>query len=148
MTKILHNRIRWLLAPLAVLLTSVGMSAATETATRLYDSTLLTKTVRTDDGVQYTHLNWLGLDATSMPGAPEMPVEYIRFIVPVYTNNFRVTVTAARHSKPRCSPRRNQCRQATKGRWSSPRLTRNTTPPHNRFAPNTWKTDLWTAATT
>ena len=94
MTKILHNRIRWLLAMAAVLLTSGGMSAATETVTRLYDSTLLTKTVRTDDGVQYTHLSWLGLDATRMPGAPEMPVEYIRFIVPVYTNNFRVTVTA------------------------------------------------------
>ena len=94
MTKILHDRIRWLLAIAAVLLTSGGMSAATETVTRLYDSTLLTKTVRTVDGVQYTHLGWLGLDATSMPGAPEMPVEYIRFLVPVYTNNFRVTVTA------------------------------------------------------
>ena len=94
MTKIIHDRIRWLLAALAVLLTSGGISAATETATRLYDSTLLTKTVRTVDGVQYTHLSWLGLDATRMPGAPEMPVEYIRFIVPVYTNNFRVTVTA------------------------------------------------------
>ena len=94
MTKILHDRIRWLLAMAAILLTSGGISAATETATRLYDSTLLTKTVRTVDGVQYTHLSWLGLDATSMPGAPEMPVEYIRFIVPVYTNNFRVTVTA------------------------------------------------------
>ena len=93
MTKILRNRIRWLLAMAAVLLTSGGMSAATETATRLYDGTLLTKTVRTDDGVQYTHLSWLGLDATRMPGAPEMPVEYIRFLVPVYTNNFRVTVT-------------------------------------------------------
>lgn len=94
MTKVIHNRIRWLLAALAVLLTTGGMSAATETATRLYDSTLLTKTVRTDDGAQYTHLSWLGLDATRMPGAPEMPVEYIRFLVPVYTNNFRVTVTA------------------------------------------------------
>ena len=94
MTKILHDRIRWLLAMAAILLTSGGISAATETATRLYDSTLLTKTVRTVDGVQYTHLGWLGLDATRMPGAPEMPVEYIRFIVPVYTNNFRVTVTA------------------------------------------------------
>ena len=93
MTKIIHDRIRWLLAALAVLLMSGGISAATETAPRLYDSTLLTKTVRTDDGEQYTHLSWLGLDATSMPGAPEMPVEYIRFIVPVYTNNFRVTVT-------------------------------------------------------
>ena len=93
MTKILHNRIRWLLAALMLLLTSGGISAATETATRLYDGTLLTKTVRTDDGVQYTHLSWLGLDATRMPGAPEMPVEYIRFLVPVYTNNFRVTVT-------------------------------------------------------
>ena len=94
MTKVIHNRIRWLLGMAAVVLTSGGMSAATETATRLYDSTLLTKTVRTDDGVQYTHLSWLGLDATRTPGAPEMPVEYIRFIVPVYTDNFRVTVTA------------------------------------------------------
>lgn len=94
MTEILHNRIRWLLAALMLLLTSGGISAATETVTRLYDGTLLTKTVRTVDGVQYTHLSWLGLDATRMPGAPEMPVEYIRFLVPVYTNNFRVTVTA------------------------------------------------------
>ena len=93
MTEILHNRIRWLLAALMLLLTSGGISAATETVTRLYDGTLLTKTVRTVDGVQYTHLSWLGLDATRMPGAPEMPVEYIRFLVPVYTNNFRVTVT-------------------------------------------------------
>ena len=70
MTKILHNRIRWLLAALMLLLTSGGISAATETATRLYDSTLLTKTVRTVDGVQYTHLSWLGLDATRMPAPP------------------------------------------------------------------------------
>ena len=51
----------------------------------------------TAEGVQYTRLSWEGLEMTAAPGEPELPVEYVRFLVPVYTNNFTATVSGVSH---------------------------------------------------
>lgn len=60
-------------------------AAATETATRIYDMTgiELVSTVEAD-GNEYIHVSLPGLEQTATPGAPQLPVEYIRFLVPVY----------------------------------------------------------------
>lgn len=60
--------------------------AATETATRQYDLTQLSYfTTSAPDSTQYICINWNGLDKSTKIGAPELPVEYINFIVPVYS---------------------------------------------------------------
>lgn len=74
---------------------TLQVSAATETATRIYDPMGLSCTrIAESDGNAYMHVNWTGLEQTSTPGEPQLPVEYIRFLVPVYTKVTGVTVNA------------------------------------------------------
>lgn len=81
----------------AILLMAAGLltvRAGTETSVRLYDTSGITLTQEdASDGNTYSRLKWSGLASSSEVGAPELPVEYIRFIVPVYSNNFRATVS-------------------------------------------------------
>lgn len=66
--------------------------AGTETTRRVYDPMAIsTDAIKTDDGL-YTQVSWAGLSSTDEPGLPQLPVEYIRFLVPVYTNNFSVSL--------------------------------------------------------
>lgn len=81
---------------LAMVLVALSAAAGTETARRVYDASKLEVKVKTaDDGNRYTHFNWEGLDLTAEVGAPELPVEYIRFLVPVYVKVTDVKVTTS-----------------------------------------------------
>lgn len=81
---------------LAMVLVALSAAAGTETARRVYDASKLEVKVKTaDDGNRYTHFNWEGLDHTAEVGAPELPVEYIRFLVPVYVKVTDVKVTTS-----------------------------------------------------
>ena len=71
--------------------------AGTEQAVRTYDTSALRSEGVTAEGVQYTRLSWEGLEMTASPGEPELPVEYVRFLVPVYTNNFTASVSGVTH---------------------------------------------------
>ena len=71
--------------------------AGAEQAVRTYDTSALRSEGVTAGGVQYTRLLWEGLEMTASPGEPELPVEYVRFLVPVYTNNFTATVSGVTH---------------------------------------------------
>ena len=44
-------------------------------------------------GVVYTTINYTGLDNHGIPGAPSLPVDYIKFSVPYNATNFTVTAT-------------------------------------------------------
>lgn len=71
--------------------------AGTEQAVRTYDTSALRSEGVTAEGAQYTRLSWEGLEMTAAPGEPELPVEYVRFLVPVYTTNFTATVSGVTH---------------------------------------------------
>ena len=71
--------------------------AGTEQAVRTYDTSALRSEGVTAEGVQYTRLSWEGLEMTAAPGEPELPVEYVRFLVPVYTTNFTASVSGVSH---------------------------------------------------
>lgn len=81
----------------ASLLTStLSVSAATETAVRTYDTSgLHYSTHVVTDSIHFVKIDWEGMNVTATPGAPELPVEYIRFLVPVYTKVTGVTVSGA-----------------------------------------------------
>lgn len=98
------SRVRGPVALLLMLLCGVLPSAAsTETATRLYDSSKLELTRTAEaDGSEYLHVSLPGLDQTATPGEPQLPVEYIRFLVPVYTKVTGVSAEA-RSTFPRSS---------------------------------------------
>lgn len=66
------------------------------TVTRTYDTAAITLGTETaPDGTQFQSIGWPGLDCDAETGAPQLPVEYIRLMVPVYSNNFRVTLQSA-----------------------------------------------------
>ena len=77
---------------LAALPTTAGADVIT--VQRSYDtSTVEVENVTADDGNIYSKIKWGDLCGTGKPGAPDLPVEYVRILVPVYTNNFTVSVT-------------------------------------------------------
>lgn len=85
---------------LAMLLTAAlsGFTAraAQLTAVRTYDTSAVTLGTRTaPDGTQFQTVEWGDLYPAAEVGSPELPVEHFRFLVPVYSNNFRATVVSA-----------------------------------------------------
>ncbi len=95
--KHLYKNIRLALTLAAALAGIPAAQAGTEQAVRTYDTSALRSEGVTAEGVQYTRLSWEGLEMTASPGEPELPVEYVRFLVPVYTNNFTATVSGVSH---------------------------------------------------
>ena len=95
--KHLYKNIRLALTLAAALAGIPAVQAGTEQAVRTYDTSALSSEGVTAEGVQYTRLSWEGLEMTASPGEPELPVEYVRFLVPVYTNNFTATVSGVSH---------------------------------------------------
>ncbi|HBC20895.1 MAG TPA: hypothetical protein DC009_02105, partial [Porphyromonadaceae bacterium] len=88
------RKLTYLLTSLATAITGIlAAQARSEQAVRTYDTSALCSKGVTAEGVQYTRLSWEGLEMTASPGEPELPVEYVRFLVPVYTNNFTATVS-------------------------------------------------------
>ena len=92
-----YTNIRLALTLAAALAGIPAAHAGTEQAVRTYDTSALRSEGVTAEGVQYTRLSWEGLEMTASPGEPELPVEYVRFLVPVYTNNFTATVSSVSH---------------------------------------------------
>ncbi len=95
--KHLYKNIRLALTLAAALAGIPAAQAGTEQAVRTYDTSALRSEGVTAEGVQYTRLSWEGLEMTAAPGEPELPVEYVRFLVPVYTTNFTATVSGVTH---------------------------------------------------
>lgn len=101
MKHILHKHLcpRGTTAMLSALLLLAAASAAYAgqvTVTRTYDTSAITLGTETaPDGTQFQSIGWPGLDCNAETGAPQLPVEYIRLMVPVYSNNFRVTLQSA-----------------------------------------------------
>ncbi|GEM_PF-1334515 len=101
MKHILHKHLcpRGTTAMLSALLLLAAASAAYAgqvTVTRTYDTSAITLGTETaPDGTRFQSIGWPGLDCTAETGAPQLPVEYIRLMVPVYSNNFRVTLQSA-----------------------------------------------------
>ena len=90
-----YTNIRLALTLAAALAGIPAAQAGTEQAVRTYDTSALRSEGVTAEGVQYTRLSWEGLEMTA--GEPELPVEYVRFLVPVYTTNFTATVSGVTH---------------------------------------------------
>ena len=81
---------------LLTLLLIIGVSkafAGTETVVRNYDVSSLTITPAEGDGISYSKLEFGDLYTSQEVGAPELPVEYVRFIVPVASKGFTATVS-------------------------------------------------------
>ena len=98
MLKSINMKKTTLLLTLAAALAGIpAAQAGTEQAVRTYDTSALRSEGVTAEGVQYTRLSWEGLEMTASPGEPELPVEYVRFLVPVYTTNFTATVSGVTH---------------------------------------------------
>ena len=92
------RKLTYLLTSLATAITGIlAAQARSEQAVRTYDTSALCSKGVTAEGVQYTRLSWEGLEMTASPGEPELPVEYVRFLVPVYTANFTATVSGVTH---------------------------------------------------
>ena len=93
---ILTHRIR-LLRACAILMaavTALAAHAGEVTATRTYDiSSVTLGSVTAPDGTVFQTISLPGTYNRGEIGSPELPVEYVRFIVPVYSNNFRATVS-------------------------------------------------------
>lgn len=71
-----------------------SLARSTITVQRSYDPSEIEVTTTTeDDGNNYSKIKWNDLYSNAKPGSPELPVDYVRFIVPMYSNNFSVTVT-------------------------------------------------------
>lgn len=46
------------------------------------------------DGVVYADINIPGLLSSDKVGAPDLPIKYIKFLVPRYTRNFRISISS------------------------------------------------------
>ncbi|MEE1022231.1 MAG: C25 family cysteine peptidase [Muribaculaceae bacterium] len=76
----------------AALLAPTRADAGELTTTRTYDTSAITLTTATaPDGTEYQKIEWPGIYNSSEVGEPELPVEYFRFLVPVYSKNFKAT---------------------------------------------------------
>lgn len=85
-----------MLSALLLLAAASAAYAGQVTVTRTYDTSAITLGTETaPDGTQFQSIGWPGLDCNAETGAPQLPVEYIRLMVPVYSNNFRVTLQSA-----------------------------------------------------
>lgn len=103
---IIPRTILTLTSVLSLLLISPVAFAGTETATRIYDSRNLTiRTVNVHD-TQYSRIDIFGLINGCREGAPELPFEIIRFIVPALSNDFRASVVSVGASETRTLPYR------------------------------------------
>lgn len=90
-----RRRIPWVSALLAALAVGIpaGANAGELTVRRSYDAYAIElQDISSPDGTPFQKINWEGLRAEAEVGQPELPVEYIRFIVPVYSNNFRANI--------------------------------------------------------
>lgn len=87
--KILKTLVLLLAAVLPLMLQAVN----TIVHTANYDVSLVTLGTDTLGGVTYTTVNYDGLYNGGNPGAPSLPVDYIRFSVPYNATNFTVSAT-------------------------------------------------------
>ena len=95
-----------LLLTLALTLAATTAFAGTETALRVYDINSLTVTPTEAEGTSYSKVEFDGLYASQEVGTPELPVEYIRFIVPTASKGFSATATVTGRTITRRLPSR------------------------------------------
>lgn len=88
---------------MTVMLIAVSMAlpfisrAANITVSRDYDvSSIEVKTEYAPDGTVFQRINWDGLCSDENPGFPELPVDYVNFIVPEYSGNFNASAVSVR----------------------------------------------------
>ncbi len=85
-----------LLLTLALTLAAFAARADQLTAVRTYDTSAVRLGTRTaPDGTEFRTVEWGDMHPAAEVGSPELPVEHFRFLVPVYSNNFRATVVSA-----------------------------------------------------
>ncbi len=85
-----------LLLTLALTLAAFAARADRLTAVRTYDTSAVRLGTRTaPDGTEFRTVEWGDMHPAAEVGSPELPVEHFRFLVPVYSNNFRATVVSA-----------------------------------------------------
>lgn len=88
--------IRYLTLSLCLLVSSICVLAGRETAIRTYNTSKIEYSrYIADDSKEYLQLKWDGLDMSDKSGEPELPVEYIRFLVPIYTKVTGVKVSCS-----------------------------------------------------
>ena len=64
-------------------------------AERVYDVSGMTHTpILSPDGIRYERISWDSMRMNETEGEAELPMEYIRFLVPTFSNNFRVSLTS------------------------------------------------------
>ncbi len=95
-----------LLLTLALTLAATTAFAGTETALRVYDINSLMVTPTEAEGTSYSKVEFDGLYASQEVGTPELPVEYIRFIVPTASKGFSATATVTGRTITRRLPSR------------------------------------------
>ena len=109
----IRGTMAWLLALLLMPFAATAAEAVStkasgsERTTRTYDTSRLSAKEQTaPDGKTYTRIAWEGLQTVGEAGAPELPVDRFRFVVPTYSNNLRVRVeeveTASSVKPPAC----------------------------------------------
>ena len=73
------------------------------TVERVYDSGQLEiGTSTSPDGTLFQTMNIPGFGLTQEPGFPQLPVEYIQILVPVYSRNFHATLTSIGNENSFC----------------------------------------------
>ncbi len=87
-----HPFIRYFLVAVSFLMYMGNMNGAIYHTECFSVDALAMDTVESDCGDRYTRLVWDGMEKTYETGLPELPVRYLRFVVPQYTKNFSVEI--------------------------------------------------------
>ncbi len=91
----LHQAIRLAVMLIAVSISHAYGSAKSIDAERIYDvSGIAHSRIESPDGISYEKIAWPSMSLNDIEGEAELPLEYIRFMVPTYSNNFRVSLTS------------------------------------------------------
>jgi len=84
----------WLILFFAGTILSVTAKAETIYHSFSFDASMIShEIITTPTGENFTKIVWEGMGHTQEPGQPELPVLYVNFLVPSFTNNYLVTVT-------------------------------------------------------
>lgn len=77
---------------ISLLLCTGNLNGAIQHTENFLTDTLAVDTVESAYGEKYIRLVWDNMESTYETGLPELPVRYLRFVVPQYTKNFSVDI--------------------------------------------------------
>ena len=92
----------WLTALLLTFIVSTAYASSKSIyAERVYDVSGMTHIpILSPDGIRYEKISWNSMRMNETQGEAELPMEYIKFLVPTFSNNFRVSLTSFDNAEP------------------------------------------------